>query len=45
MRRRWCVAGLLRAEAGFRKVKGYRQIPKLREAINNLVLDNQDQAA
>ena len=27
MRRRWCVAGLLRAEAKFRRVKGHQAIP------------------
>jgi transposase-like protein len=45
MRQRWCVAGLIRAEAGFRKVKGYRQLPKLIEAVKILTLDNQEQAA
>ena len=29
MRRRWCVAGLLRAEARFRRVKGHRAMPAL----------------
>jgi transposase-like protein len=33
MRRRWCVAGLLRAEAKFRRVKGYRAIPALLKAL------------
>jgi transposase-like protein len=45
MRHRWCVAGLIRAEAGFHKVKGYRQLPKLMQAVKKLILDNQDQAA
>jgi transposase-like protein len=29
MRRRWCSAGLVRAETKFRRVKGYRQLPQL----------------
>src|SRR5262249_17054346 len=29
MRRRWCAAGLLRAEAKFRRVKGHRALPAL----------------
>ena len=29
MRRRWCVAGLLRAESQFRRVKGHRALPAL----------------
>jgi hypothetical protein len=29
MRRRWCVAGLLRAERQFRRVKGHRALPNL----------------
>ena len=29
MRRRWCVAGLLRAESKFRRVKGHRALPTL----------------
>ncbi len=29
MRRRWCVAGLLRAEGKFRRVKGHRALPAL----------------
>lgn len=35
MRLRWCAAGLLRAEQGFHRLKGYRQIPLLLEALNN----------
>ena len=27
MRRRWCVAGLLRAESKFRRVEGHRAMP------------------
>jgi len=42
MRHRWCVAGILRAEDGFRKVRGDRDIPKLMEAVERLVLDNKE---
>jgi hypothetical protein len=28
-RRRWCAAGLLRAESQFRRVKGHRALPRL----------------
>jgi hypothetical protein len=33
MRRRWCVAGLLRAESNFRRVKGNRALPMLIKAL------------
>ena len=33
MRRRWCVAGLLRAESKFRRLKGYRGMPTLLKAL------------
>jgi hypothetical protein len=33
MRRRWCVAGLLRAESQFRRVKGLRALPTLIKAL------------
>jgi hypothetical protein len=33
MRRRWCVAGLLRAESQFRRVKGHRSLPTLIKAL------------
>ena len=33
MRRRWCVAGLLRAESKFRRVKGHRAMPTLLKAL------------
>jgi transposase-like protein len=36
MRRRWCVAGLLRAEEKFRRVKGYRAMPTLARALEAL---------
>jgi len=38
MRRRWCVAGLLRAESKFRRVKGYRHMSQLLKALDRLVL-------
>src|SRR5580692_3062190 len=33
MRRRWCVAALLRAEGKFRRVKGHRAMPALHKAL------------
>lgn len=39
MRHRWCVTGLLRAEQGFRRIRGYKDIPKLMDALRNDVLD------
>src|SRR5262245_20736535 len=33
MRRRWCVAGLSRAESKFRRVKGHRAMPALIKAL------------
>jgi transposase-like protein len=33
MRRRWCAAGLLRAESKFRRVKGHRAMPSLLKAL------------
>ena len=33
MRQRWCVAGLLRAESKFRRVKGHRAMPVLIKAL------------
>ena len=33
MRRRWCVAGLLRAESKFRRVKGHRAMTALLKAL------------
>jgi len=38
MRKRWCTAGLLRAESKFRRVKGYRHMPQLLRALDRLVL-------
>jgi transposase-like protein len=37
MRQRWCVAGLLRAERKFRRVKGYRHMSQLLKALDRLV--------
>ncbi len=36
MRRRWCVAGLLRAESKFRRLKGHRAMPILIKALEVL---------
>jgi transposase-like protein len=33
MRRRWCAAGLLRAESKFRRIKGHRAMPVLIKAL------------
>jgi putative transposase len=38
MRQRWCVAGLLRAESKFHRVKGYRHMSQLLQALDHLVL-------
>ena len=38
MRQRWCIAGLMRAESKFRRVKGYQHMPQLLKAIDRLVL-------
>jgi hypothetical protein len=40
MRRRWCVAGLLRAEGQFRRVKGHRAMPALLKAQEAVVRDD-----
>ena len=37
MRRRWCVAGLLRAESKFRRLKGRRSMPTLLKALEDAV--------
>jgi putative transposase len=37
MRRRWCVAGLLRAESKFRRLKGHRGMPTLLKALERTV--------
>jgi putative transposase len=37
MRLRWCVAGLLRAESKFRRLKGYRAMGTLLKALERLI--------
>jgi transposase-like protein len=37
MRKRWCTAGLLRAESKFHRVKGYRHMRQLLRALDRLV--------
>ena len=37
MRQRWCVAGLLRAESKFRRVKGHRAMKAFLKALDRLV--------
>jgi hypothetical protein len=37
MRKRWCAAGLLRAESKFRRVRGCRAMPTLLKALETLV--------
>jgi hypothetical protein len=37
MRRRWCVAGLLRAEGEFRRVKGHRALPALVKVLEGAI--------
>lgn len=44
MRRRWCSAGLQRAEAKFHRVDGYRQLPHLAAALATHTLDSQAEA-
>jgi transposase-like protein len=41
MRRRWCAAGLLRAEGKFRRVKGHRAMPTLLKALESLVRERE----
>jgi len=41
MRRRWCVAGLLRAESKFRRLKGHRAMPTLQRALESLVRERE----
>ena len=36
MRHRWCVAGLLKAEERFRRVKGHKEIPALLRSLDSL---------
>lgn len=37
MRQRWATVGLLRAEASFKRLKGYREIPVLQAALRRAV--------
>ncbi len=37
MRKRWCAAGLLRAESKFRRLKGCRAMPTFVKALESLV--------
>lgn len=37
MRKRWCAAGLLRAEEKFRRIKGHRHLPALVDTIESIV--------
>jgi putative transposase len=37
MRKRWCTAGLLRAESKFHRVKGHRHMPQLLKALDRFV--------
>jgi putative transposase len=37
MRLRWAAAGMLAAASQFRRVKGYRQLPKLATALAHAV--------
>jgi len=45
MVQRWAVTALLRAEKKFRRIKGYREIPKLLVALKKRKLDGKDAAA
>jgi transposase-like protein len=42
---RWAVAALLRAEMKFRRIKGYREIPKLLVALGQKSVDRKEVAA
>ena len=41
MRQRWCVAGLLRAESKFRRVKGHRAMPTLLKSLESLARERE----
>jgi len=45
MVQRWAVASLLRAERKFRRVKGYKDIPKLTTALQQKSIDRKEAAA
>ena len=44
MRHRWCITGLLRAEEGFQRIRGYKDLPKLTTALKQHVLDINNQS-
>jgi hypothetical protein len=43
MRLRWAAAGVLAAEAQFRRVKGYRQLPQLATILARVTADAESQ--
>jgi len=45
MVQRWAVSSLLRAEKNFRRIKGYREIPKLIAALQLRSIDRKEVAA
>lgn len=45
MVQRWAIAALLRAEKKFKRVKGYKEIPKLFAALQQKSLDGKEAAA
>jgi transposase-like protein len=42
---RWCAAGMLEAAKQFRRVKGYRQLPLLRAALDATIINSDTPAA
>ena len=42
---RWTAAGLLQAERGFRRIRGYRHLPRLASALQKHMNRNQKEAA
>jgi len=42
---RWAVTALMEAEISFRRVRGYRDLPQLEIALNNLIKPELDIAA
>ena len=45
MVQRWAIAALLKAEKKFKRVKGYREIPKLNIALQQKLIDRKEVAA
>ena len=45
MVQRWAVSSLLRAEKNFKRIKGYREIPKLIAALQQRSIDRKEAAA